>query len=69
MPPYKKAERTSSFYNFVHPYTLTQQIGINTQSVISVIILKGKQILITTYSSLSIRILNQDMTIFVCIVC
>lgn len=67
MPPYKKAERTSSFYNFVHPYTLTLQIGINT--VISVIILKGKQILITTYSSLSIRILNQDMTIFVCIVC
>ena len=42
MPPYKKAERTSSFYNFVHPYTLTLQIGINTQSAISVIILKGK---------------------------
>ena len=61
MQPYKKAERTSSFYNFVHPYTLTQQIGINT--VTSVLILKGKQILFATYSSLSIRILKQDMTI------
>ena len=55
MPPYEKAERTSSFYNFVHPYTLTQQFGINT--VISVIILKGKQILITTYRSIKVRTL------------